>query len=131
VEHREGKGYRLCFRTENPKTGILNAVKKGTYHRLGGELFLDEKDHVAMYSLNEYSEPKDFREFLAHWPANQEIQAFLLGKKVLYNAVLKSGKQMFTINGVETPLTEADKERYTKETIEWDSLWESVKPGVP
>ena len=53
VEFRKGKGFRSVFQTVNPKTGRLNAEKKGTYSPVMW-LEVDEKGFVSFRSMNFY-----------------------------------------------------------------------------
>lgn len=59
------KGVRYCTQTTNPKRGntVWNAVKKSTYARMAGAMYLDEKDHVHWNGLSEYSGAKEAQEF--------------------------------------------------------------------
>lgn len=122
VEHKSTKGFRLGFRTENPKTGRLNASKYDTYSKLAEELYLDENNHVKSFALNEFSEPKHFLEFIQHFHESKYLTrsyVFAGAKADLYKGVANSGKEMFKFNGESQALTEDSKARYYDESQAW------------
>lgn len=50
IEFKKGKGFRSIFQTLNPKTGRLNAEKKGTYNDI---MYLKETDgFIQAHSIN-------------------------------------------------------------------------------
>lgn len=121
LEHHPKFGVRFCSRTENPKTGRLNNPKRGTYHLLGGAMYLDENNHVKFTALSHYSDVKEFQYFLTHFPqANRlDIKIFAKAKALMYYKALQRGKHIISINGVVNDLTPADIEEYTAAMMSW------------
>lgn len=69
LEHSEGKGFRLCSQTTNPKKSgeVWNAPKKSTYMMLG-VMGLDEKGHVTWTacSIYDFSKVEEFGKEYGH-----------------------------------------------------------------
>jgi beta-galactosidase GanA len=53
LEFRTGYGFRQVFQTINPKTGKLNAPKRGTYYP-GALLYMNTEGHVKLKALDFY-----------------------------------------------------------------------------
>ena len=69
VEYKENKGYRGVTQSINPKTGRLNAPKKGTYNNF---MFMteDENGHFHFHALhiNGFEDVEKFITFLSNNP---------------------------------------------------------------
>jgi hypothetical protein len=57
------RGDRFCSQTKNPKSGRWNKPKKSTYQTLGA-MYLDDQEHVAWRTLNNFSNPDEVIAFL-------------------------------------------------------------------
>jgi hypothetical protein len=68
LEFKEGKGYRFCHVTENPKNGRINAPKRSTYSPIFGVMYKDEKGHVVWDGITEYSSPESCMELITKLP---------------------------------------------------------------
>jgi hypothetical protein len=53
LEFRKGKGFRSVFQTINPKTGKLNAPKRGTYSA-GALMYINDEGHIKTKTLDFY-----------------------------------------------------------------------------
>lgn len=118
------KGFRFCSRTENPKTGRLNAPKCGQYYKVAGAMYLDDVGHVKFSGLSEYSKPAEYQAFFLSFPLADKRRASLLARERsdMYYRVVKSGKKMFSINGVREDLTSAEKEDMTADMMAWQDV---------
>ena len=73
IESGGNKGYRFCSQTEHPTRKVWNAPKKGTYAKVGANLYLDENTHVQCATLTEYSEAAACRTFAQNFPQSASI----------------------------------------------------------
>lgn len=126
------RGSRFCSRTQNPKNSVMNKPKHEQYHLLCANMYLDENNHCTYMGLNEYSRASYFEEYLTHFTQmpnehRKRILSFSLQKSALYSAVLKSGKEMFKINGVEKDLTEEAKQGYIVDIETWKHIVQLAK----
>lgn len=122
------RGFRFCSRTENPKTGRLNKPKMGTYYKVGGSLYLDENNHVQFFGLSEYSGAQEFQTYFKEFPqADKKRASFLARERArMYHQVVKSGKSLFSINGVVKELTPVELEDYTASMLAWQDVAQIV-----
>ncbi len=101
--------FRLVSQTTNPKKSYegyehWNKPKKSTYCLYGAVLYLGEKDHVWWHGLSQYSDAEESQKFLDEneevltLEMIREIKAWISAKEK-FDADLKSGKAVFTING--------------------------------
>jgi hypothetical protein len=124
VERHAKKGARFCSQTLNPKTQRWNNPKKGTYHLLGVELYLDENDHVKPEILHEYSKPSEVQAYLEHFPESPDLLVVKVWvkKKIQYLQGCISGQVFFTINGVKQPWKPEETERHKEELAQWEKI---------
>src|SRR6266568_2879570 len=64
LESDPKKGFRFVSSTEHPTRKVWNAPRKSTYMMLAGNMFLNEKGHVAWTGLSEYSSAEQVLQFL-------------------------------------------------------------------
>ena len=77
IEDNGKKGMRVCFQTINPKTGRINAVKKGTYSPVV-VLFREESTgHFVNESVSPYSDAKDLMAFVEKFDLREKDLKFL------------------------------------------------------
>lgn len=129
VEYKENKGYRFVSQTVNPKTGLWNKPKYGTYAEFAIGMYLDEMNHVQYVALGAYSSAENFESFIKNFPGIETklLRVLVLKKIAFYRAVIKlndEGKSAWTINGKERDLKEVEAERIQniKETNTWEAL---------
>ena len=68
LEFKEGKGFRFCSQTTNPKAGHRwNKPKASTYCRFGGCMFLDDKGHCHWTGLSQYSDGAESKAWADKW----------------------------------------------------------------
>lgn len=68
LEYREGKGYRFCSQTKNPKNERMNAPKYGTYSLIAANMYLDENGHCTYAVLTAYSGAEEALQFIKNFP---------------------------------------------------------------
>lgn len=117
LEVNETRGTRLCTRSVNPKTGRLNKTHHSTYHLLGAELYEDEKGHVQVKGLGQYSSIEEMFNFFSDFPDHKpsaKLVAFLIGKQKI--AIRKAeGIPYFSINNVLQPVSDDDRAEGNRE----------------
>ncbi len=66
LEYHPKKGFRFISQTTNPKKSfeVWNKPKASTYMRLGGVMYLDDKNHVHWHGISEYDDTDKIRTFL-------------------------------------------------------------------
>jgi hypothetical protein len=79
------KGYRFVSQTQNPKTGRMNAPKKGTYHKIAANMYIDENGHVVYDVVNEYTEAQKCYDFIKNFPHCPAMQRLTLWCKMKYS----------------------------------------------
>lgn len=131
VEYSPNKGFRLVSQTQNPKTNQWNSPKKGTYHRLAGCLYTDDKGHTHMAACSEYSSFTDVLDYLRNFPEDKVswdiLQAWSLAKVAYYRKlVAETMRMVITVNGVEQEQSEEQREAETNRNRESLAGWEKV-----
>lgn len=128
-EFRPSKGYRFVSQTQNPKNGVWNNPRLGTYYLLAGGLYLDDQDHVQFMGLGEYSSAEEALAYVQLFQlADHTTLARWAQQKVTLNAKLLSGELVMTINKVDQPLTPTDIERHGKDMTAWKKVIEALRP---
>jgi succinate dehydrogenase/fumarate reductase-like Fe-S protein len=129
LESHPKKGFRFVSQTENPKNLQWNNPKRSTYSLLAACMYIDDKGHVQWSSVNEYSEPNKFLEFLQNFPdiilSKEEkgrLQYWVSGKIAICNTTIQ-GKAVISINGKPCLPSETDIEN-AKTHLEY---WEKSK----
>ena len=127
LEHKPKKGWRFVSQTMNPKTGRLNKPKASTYADWGAAMYLDENGHVKWDGVGPYTDEAKMLAFVQAFPGAdmRELRKVVPAKKKLL-ADLISGKRFFTVNGVRQPVSEAEVERWQRETAVWDEIGEQL-----
>ncbi len=87
IEDNGKKGMRVCFQTINPKTGRINAPKKGNYWPVVILVKNPENGHFENHTVSNYSDVAELEKFLDTWELRERDAAFLrawiAGKKKL------------------------------------------------
>lgn len=120
------KGFRFVAQTLNPKTGKWNAPKPSTYAKLGGQMYLDDKDHVVWESVTEYTRAHELEAFLKSFPqTDKSILKKWVPMKVAYYKKLvelnEKGISGWSMNGQPVPLNDRDKEENLAQLKAWES----------
>lgn len=126
LEKSPSKGFRFVSQTLNPKTGKWNAPKPSTYAKIGGQMFLDDKNHVVWNSITEYTSATDVEDFLKDFPqTDKAILKKWVPMKVAYYKKLvelnEKGLSGWAMNGQPVPLTDQDKESNLAQLKAWES----------
>jgi hypothetical protein len=120
LENTPKKGFRFVSQTENPKTLRWNAPKKSTYVKFAGCMYLDEKDHVQWDGVSEYTNASKVLDFVKDFPhADFSVLRMWAKEKAKYELASAHGKVVWSINGVEQPVSEEDMGRARKDYEEW------------
>lgn len=127
LESHPKHGFRFVSQTLNPKNGIWNKPKASTYADFAAAMYLDEKGHVTWTGLGMYSDASKVVEFVNDFPgADKSILKQFVPAKVRYlQKMVKTnelGESGWLINGVPTPLTEADARRNREELAQWQAV---------
>jgi len=77
VEDNGKKGMRSCFQTINPKTGRVNAPKKGTYSPVVILVKNPENNHIETYSLSPYHDSVECQAFLDKYELSEKDEKFI------------------------------------------------------
>jgi hypothetical protein len=122
LESDPKKGARFCSQTQNPKNGRWNAVKKSTYSRFGGCMYLNEVGHVVWDGLSEYDDGSKVLAFVEKFPkAELPILRDYLPIKVKYLRAIADGKVFTVVNGEKSlPADDRRKEAAT-EADAWEA----------
>jgi hypothetical protein len=122
LETHPKKGVRFITQTTNPKAGdVWNKPKASTYMLGAGAMFLGDDGHVGWEGLSEYSNVKQYRDFVEtyhDYPNMARIKEWIKLKMIACRMYLH-GKMKFTVNGEVKEPTEADLERTRVELGEW------------
>ena len=100
IEDNGKKGHRVCFQTINPKTGRVNAPKKGTYHLVAVLVTNPENGHVESHSVNPYQDSEKIEEFLNKYNLREKDEKFLrayLEAKHKFDEKMAAASFSFTI----------------------------------
>ncbi len=123
LESHPKKGTRFVSRSENPKNGRMNKPHAGTYHKVTGNLYLDEKGHCKAAMVNEYTDAKDVLEFIKNFPENHLLKTDLFMwckmKHRYLSRCVETKSSGFRING---EASEASEHQVALWTVERD-LW--------
>jgi len=127
LESSPKKGFRFVSQTVNPKNGTWNKPKASTYADFAAAMYLDEKGHVTWTGLGMYAEANKVLAFLHDFPgADKSILKQFVPAKVRYLQKMvktnEAGESGWLINGVPTPLTEADARRNREELAQWQAV---------
>lgn len=68
------KGVRLAMQSRNPKTGLLNTPKYGTYAKISANLYLDENAHCQYSTVTEYTSAEEVYTFIKNFPNNHRMR---------------------------------------------------------
>ena len=126
LEKSNSKGFRFVSQTKNPKTGRWNNPKASTYSRFGGQMYIDDKNHVTWAGITEFSQGDEVSRFLHDFQDTDKslIKVLTIGKLRYYKAVVaenERGLSGFSINGKPCPLDQADVERNRNSLADWVS----------
>lgn len=130
IEQDPKKGFRFVSQTKNPKNGVWNNPKKGTYCSLAMCLYLDEKGHVTHKSLTEYSNAEDILDFLTNFPEapiHSNLKMTVALRKKMTERTVK-GEANFKIGGVPQKPSEADIEKAKQELEIWEKITTLLLP---
>jgi len=123
LESSASKGWRFVSQTLNPKNQQWNAPKKSTYFEWAGAMYLDEQGHVAWTGLGRYSTAEEFLAFVSDFPqADLSIVKKVAAAKIKFSSQMISGERVLSINKVPQPLSESDKQRYSKDLEIWEKV---------
>lgn len=120
IDFKPKKGFRFVSQTQNPKNGVWNKPKAGTYVLLGMAMFLDEKNHVTHTAVSEYSSAKQVLEFIKNFPkaVTKDLRVFCL-MKIAYLSKKIAGEMRWSINGQTCVYSDAEKANDEIEKSEW------------
>jgi hypothetical protein len=127
IESDARKGFRFVSQTENPKTLRWNAPKKSTYSLIAECLFLDEIGHVKASAITEYSDAASCSTFARYFPgADLRVLRAWVAKKCAYTQAKIDGKVFFTVNGVRSPYSDAERADDVRELSTWKEAAEAL-----
>jgi hypothetical protein len=128
LESKPKKGWRFVGQTLNPKTQRWNKPKASTYTSLAACMYLDEKEHVQWDGVSEYSDADDVLAFVKTFPkADMTVLKKWIPAKIKYLEKSLSGEVVMTINKKPVEVSDADRERWTKELKTWQEASKYVK----
>lgn len=95
LEFKASKGWRMVSQTSNPKKPglVWNTPKASTYRELGGNLYLDENNHVQWEGISIYQGLADLEAFAAKYPESD---------LTLINAMIKRHKVRASMHTAES-----------------------------
>lgn len=129
LESDPKKGFRFVSQTMNPKTERWNAPKKSTYSTFGGCMYLDNNDHVQWSGVTEYSDAKNFLEYINDFPkADFSLIKKWAAAKIYYYKKIAAGTHALrtTVNGVLVPVTDLEQENEMNRAKEEVAQWEEI-----
>ncbi len=129
LEHKLGKGWRMCSQTENPfenpftKIKVWNKPKASTYAALGGCMYLDEIGHVQWRGLSHGVSPSEALAFARDFPDADlsHVRAWSV-ERVAYLKACVDGRVAWKINGQIRPWSDADHARHQAELLDWTEV---------
>jgi hypothetical protein len=144
LEYREGKGFRYCTQTENPKNLIAskgfafaegpkvllwNKPKASTYMMIAANMYIDDSTgHCEWSGVSEYTDHEKTLEFVKNFPlTNMCVLLTWALKKVVYYKLLVEGKAHFTMNGVKQEPSEFELEGYKKDYEGWKAVSAAIR----
>ena len=77
VEDNGKKGMRACFQTINPKTGRVNAPKKGTYSLVVILVKNPENNYIESHSLSPHRDSAECQAFLDKYELSEKDEKFI------------------------------------------------------
>lgn len=122
LEHHKTRGFRFVSQTTNPKRPgePWNKPKASAYSAIAGCMYLDEQGHVHWHNVSEYTSAAQALEYVETFPGalSEELQ-MLARLRVRFYRQLAAREVVPTINGVEVPEREGERERNQAEAEAW------------
>ena len=124
LEKSNSKGFRFASQTKNPKTLRWNNPKTSTYCSLGGQMYLDDNDHVKWSGVTEYSQGEAVEKFLHHFPETDKslLKTYILIQIKYYKSLVASnemGLSGYSYGGIPSPINPDDLEKNKKQLSCW------------
>jgi hypothetical protein len=128
LEYREGKGFRYCTQTENPKNLRWNAIKHSTYMLVACNMYINsDNGHCEWEGVSEYTDHDKALQFVKDFPeTNVSVLLPWTLQKIAYYKMLVDGTAHFTMNNVKQEPSEYELEEYKKDHMGWNLVLAAI-----